>query len=310
MLDEKKKIVVLSGPTASGKTALAIELAASYGAEIVSADSIQIYRHMNIGSAKPTDDEKARIYHHMIDIRDPDEEYSVGDYVRESRSIIESLTEKKKIPMVVGGTGLYIRGLLGGLVDIPASDPDLRAGLFREAQESGSDALFDRLKLVDAESAERIGFQNLPRIVRALEIFELTGERMSDLIRRHVFQDRPYQVVFICISPAREVLYERIDKRVESMLKTGLLEEVIKLRGMGYSSTLKSMQSLGYRHAAMILDGVAEFEEATGLMKRDTRRYAKRQLTWFRSEPDAKWFDPCNFSAIEVCIENFLGQQS
>lgn len=307
-MSNRKKIIILAGPTASGKTSLALRLATLFDGEIVSADSIQIYRHMDIGSAKPTPNEKARIYHHMIDIRDPNDEYSVGDYVRESRSVVESLINKKRIPFVVGGTGLYIRGLMGGLVDLPPSDPDLRARLLKQAHESGNDTLFDALKKVDIESANRIGAHNLPRIVRALEIFGLTGERMSDLVDRHVFQDRPYDAFFICISPKREVLYERIDNRVENMLKTGLLSEVINLRKMGYSSNLKSMQSLGYRHAAMILDEKSGFDEAVSLMKRDTRHYAKRQLTWFRSEPDAKWFDPCNFSAIETCIENFLSQ--
>lgn len=305
----KNKIIVLAGPTASGKTALAIRLAGLFRGEIVSADSIQIYRGMDIGSAKPTEDEKARIYHHMIDIRDPNEDYSVGDYVREARSVIETLIAKGVLPFVAGGTGLYIRGLLGGMVDLPPSDPVLRAALFEEIQKSGQSALYDKLYRIDHESALRIGAHNASRIVRALEIFELTGKRMSDLIHEHVFSDRPYDALFLCITPVREVLYERIDNRVENMLNTGLLQEVTNLRSMGYSSGLKSMQSLGYRHAAMILDGEADAGEAARLMKRDTRHYAKRQLTWFRSESDAKWFDPFNISTIEVCIENFLGQE-
>ena len=305
----KKKIVVLAGPTASGKTTLGIRLATLFQGEIVSADSIQIYRGMDIGSAKPTQDEKAGIYHHMIDIRDPDEDYSVGDYVREARSIIETLAAKGVVPFVVGGTGLYIRGLLGGLVELPASDPDVRAELFRQVRESGLGALYDRLIRVDHESALRIGEHNASRIVRALEIFELTGRRMSELIDEHVFRDRPYDALFLCISPPRELLYERIDNRVENMINTGLLQEVANLRSMGYGSGLKSMQSLGYRHAGMILDKEADSEEATRLMKRDTRHYAKRQLTWFRSETDANWFDPFNISDIEIFVENFLGQQ-
>lgn len=309
MSNRKKKIVVVAGPTASGKTSLGIRLATLFEGEIVSADSIQIYRGMDIGSAKPTRDEKARIYHHMIDIRDPDEDYSVGDYVREARSVVETLFAKGRIPFVVGGTGLYIRGLLGGMVDLPAADPDLRAELFRQMSESGQSALYERLARVDYASALRIGAHNASRIIRALEIFELTGRRMSELIDEHIFRDRPYEALFLCITPAREVLYERIDNRVENMLNTGLLQEVANLRSMGYGSGLKSMQSLGYRHAGMILDGEADAEEGARLMKRDTRHYAKRQLTWFRSEADAKWFDPFNISAIEVFVENFLGQQ-
>ncbi len=308
MPNHKKKIVIVAGPTASGKTSLAIRLATLFHGEIVSADSIQIYRSMDIGSAKPAEAEKARIYHHMIDIRDPDEDYSVGDYVREARSVIERIIKKGTLPFVVGGTGLYIRGLLGGLVDLPPSDPDLRAELFRQLQESGPSALYERLNRLDSESALRIGAHNASRIVRALEILELTGRRMSELIDEHVFRERPYDALFVCIAPTREVLYERIDNRVENMINTGLLQEVTNLRSMGYGSELKSMQSLGYRHAAMILDGKADAEEAVRLMKRDTRHYAKRQLTWFRSESDAKWFDPFNISAIEVFVENFLGQ--
>lgn len=305
----KNKIIVLAGPTASGKTALAIRLATLFNGEIVSADSIQIYRGMDIGSAKPTEAEKARIYHHMIDIRDPNEDYSVGDYVKEARSVIESMVAKGTVPFVVGGTGLYIRGLLGGMLDLPPSDPVVRAALLKEIQEYGQSALYEKLDRIDHESAVRIGAHNTSRMVRALEIFELTGKKMSDLVDEHVFSDRPYDALFLCITPDREVLYERIDNRVENMLNTGLLQEVTNLRSMGYSSGLKSMQSLGYRHAAMILDGEADAEEAARLMKRDTRHYAKRQLTWFRSESDAKWFDPFNISNIEVCIENFLGQQ-
>lgn len=309
MSETKNKVIIIAGPTASGKTSLAIRLALSIGAEIVSADSIQIYRYMDIGSAKPTENEKTLVPHHMIDIRDPDEDYSVGDFVRESRAVIDLLIKKNRIPLVVGGTGLYIRGLLGGLVDLPASDKVLRERLLKIAEEGGPDALHAMLEDVDQASAARIGSQNVSRLARALEVFELTGKRMSDLINGHVFSDRPYDSLFICISPNREVLYERIDKRVENMLNTGLIEEVINLRKQGYGSDLKSMQSLGYRHASMILDEEADLREASALMKRDTRRYAKRQLTWFRSESRVEWFDPLNISAIEICIENFLSHR-
>ncbi len=309
MSETKNKIIIIAGPTASGKTSLAIRLALGIGAEIVSADSIQIYRYMDIGSAKPTENEKTLVPHHMIDIRDPDEDYSVGDFVRESRAVIDLLIKKNRIPLVVGGTGLYIRGLLGGLVDLPASDKVLRERLLKIAEEGGPDALHAMLEDVDQASAARIGSQNVSRLARALEVFELTGKRMSDLINGHVFSDRPYDSLFICISPNREVLYERIDKRVENMLNTGLIEEVINLREQGYGSDLKSMQSLGYRHASMILDAEADLRQASALMKRDTRRYAKRQLTWFRSESRVEWFDPLNISAIEICIENFLSHR-
>lgn len=308
-MSERQRIIVLAGPTASGKTTVGVELASRFSAEIVSADSIQIYRLMDIGSAKPTEEEKARVSHHMIDIRDPDEDYSVGDYVRESRATIDCLTKKNKIIFVVGGTGLYIRGLLGGLIDLPSSDKALRLKLFGIERDKGSEALFGMLEKVDSLSAARIGPKNVARIVRALEVFELSGRRMSELIDEHYFKDRPYDALQICLALPREDLYERIDKRVENMLNTGLLEEVESLRNRGYGRELKSMQSLGYRHAAMILDGEADLNEAVRLMKRDTRHYAKRQLTWFRSDPCFKWFDPFNISAIEVFIENFLSRE-
>ncbi|MGD9818174.1 MAG: tRNA (adenosine(37)-N6)-dimethylallyltransferase MiaA [Desulfomonilaceae bacterium] len=305
----KSKIVVLSGPTASGKTSLGIRLAQLYNGEIVSADSIQIYRYMDIGSAKPSTEEQCLVRHHMIDIRDPDEEYSVGSYVQEARSLVDSLIKKNKIPFIVGGTGLYIRGLLGGLIDLPLPDQTLRSKLKKIHEKQGLDVLFNRLKNVDIVSAERIGSRNANRIIRALEVYELTGKLMSDLTNRHLFRDNPYDTLFVCIAPKREVLYERIDKRVDNMLETGLLGEVIGLRNRGYTRELKSMQSLGYRHAAMILDGETDLSEAARQMKRDTRHYAKRQLTWFRSESNVTWFDPCNISAIEVFVENFLSRE-
>ncbi|MBI5570786.1 MAG: tRNA (adenosine(37)-N6)-dimethylallyltransferase MiaA [Desulfomonile tiedjei] len=307
MKDRPPKIVVLAGPTASGKTEIGIRLAEAINAEIVSADSIQLYRYMDVGSAKPSPEERARIRHHMIDIRNPDEDFSAGDYVREARQCIRNILERGKLPLVVGGTGLYIRCLLGGILELPPSQPALRRKYLEEEEKGGPGTLFGKLAELDPPSAVRTGPENISRIVRAFEVMELTGKRMSELMLNHSFQDQPYRYLFLCLSPSRDKLYERIDVRVDSMIKGGLLDEVAMLQRRGYSRDLKPMQSLGYRHAAMILAGETTVEEAIRLMKRDTRRYAKRQGTWFRSEPEVLLCDPDEIDGIGLKIDDFLG---
>ena len=307
MPTDKPKIVIVAGPTASGKTEIGLRLAEKSRGEIVSADSVQIYRRMDIGSAKPTAAERARAVHHMIDIRDPDEDFSAGDYVREARECIEEIIGRGNLPIIVGGTGLYIRCLIGGMVDSSKSDGQLRQELLEEAERKGSEALFKRLVEVDPETARHIPAGNVYRIVRALEVFELTGRKMSDLQQEHAFQDRPYGYIFFGLAPARSCLYEQIDQRVDNMIKSGLVEEVTRLQKLGYSADLKSMRSLGYRHMGMALAGAMHVDEAIRLMKRDTRRYAKRQLTWFRSEPDIVWCDPDEIKRIQFMVDDFLG---
>jgi tRNA dimethylallyltransferase len=306
-MQEKPKIVVLAGPTASGKTAVGIKLAQMYNGEIVSADSIQVYRHMDVGSAKPTPEEMALVRHHMIDIRDPDEEFTAGDYVREARECIKNIVARGKNPLVVGGTGLYIRCLLGGIVELPPAQPSMRARLLQEERTGGAGTLFATLKKVDTETALRIDPHNLPRVIRALEVFLVTGKPLSMLVREHSFDDRPYRWLFICLAPERSLLYERIDKRVDCMIKGGLIEEVVRLSERGYSRDLKSMQALGYRHACMVVAREMDREDAVRLMKRDTRRYAKRQLTWFRAEPEVLWCDPEEIEGIGLNVGDFLG---
>jgi len=299
------KILVIAGPTASGKTGLGIQLAERVSGEIVSADSIQIYRYMDIGSAKPTAEERERVAHHMIDVRDPDEEFSVGDYVREAREAIDKILEMGRVPLVVGGTGLYIRSLLGGIADLPPAQPALRRRMLRE-EAACKGTLFDRLMQIDPTTARRTSSANIPRIIRALEVFEVTGKTMSQVQEEHSFLDRPYQHIFICLSLNRKLLYERIDKRVDSMIEGGLMEEVVSLQERGYSPNLNSMQSLGYRHVNMVLSGQIEKQQAIRLMKRDTRHYAKRQLTWFRSEPEVLCFDHEEIAGIGLMVDNFL----
>lgn len=281
-------------------------LAKEFRGEIVSADSVQIYRYLDIGSAKPTPAEQARVGHHMIDIRYPDEEFSAGDYVREARRAIDSILEKGGLPLVVGGTGLYIRVVLGGIVDLPGVVHELRQRLLEEEGTRGKGTLFGRLTVVDPETARTTGPHNLARIVRALEVFEISGKKLSEMRKEHGLGDRPYRPLFICCAPQRQVLYERIDNRVDSMIKGGLFDEVRGLYERGYARELKSLQSLGYRHAGLVLAGDTDRDEAIRLMKRDTRRYAKRQFTWFRSEPDVTWFDPAETAKIEFAVAHFL----
>jgi tRNA dimethylallyltransferase len=306
MPKNKPKIVIVAGPTASGKTEIGIKLAERFGGEIVSADSVQVYRGMDIGSAKPTAAERARAVHHMIDIRDPDEDFSAGDYVREARKCIDKIIGRERVPIIVGGTGLYIRCLIGGMLDSSKAETQLRLRLLEE-EEKERGALSKRLVEIDPETARHIPAGNIYRIVRALEVFELTGRKMSDLQEEHAFQDRPYDYIFFGLAPARSRLYEQIDQRVENMIKSGLVEEVARLQELGYAADLKSMSSLGYRHIGMALAGSMDVDEAIRLMKRDTRRYAKRQLTWFRSEPDIVWCDPDEIKRIQLMVDDFLG---
>jgi tRNA dimethylallyltransferase len=308
MEHDKPNIIVIAGPTASGKTAISIQVAEQIGGEIVSADSIQIYRYMDIGSAKPSPEEQSRVAHHLIDIRDPDEDFSAGDYVRCARECIRSVSDRGRIPLVVGGTGLYIRLLLGGIADIPPAQPAIRERLRAEEAQRGRGALFQRLAEVDPEAAAITPEGNLARIIRGLEVFESTGKRISEIQKEHAFRDRPYHHLFLCLDPVKEVLYERIENRVDNMIEGGLLEEVAALYERGYGRELKSMQSLGYRHVGMILAGEMDLHEAVALMKKDTRRYAKRQFTWFRSEPEVLWIGPDRITKIGAMVDNFLGR--
>ncbi len=302
----RPKVVIVAGPTASGKTSVALELARRSRVAIVSADSIQIYRFLDIGSAKPTILERQRVPHYMVDIKYPDEEYSAGDYVREARTIIAKIVEKSMVPLVVGGTGLYIRLLRGGIADLPKSDLTLRSRLWETERKEGIETLYSKLESVDPVSAKTIGPFNFVRILRALEVFELTGKPISEFHKEHALKDCPYDILYVGLNPEREKLYRSINDRVDSMMDGGLLDEVKDLYDRGYSRKLKSLQSLGYRHAGMVLAGELDISEATLLMKRDTRHYAKRQLTWFRSEPDVRWFDPQEISTIGVEVDNFL----
>lgn len=304
--DHTKKLIIITGPTASGKSSLAVDLALHFGGEIVNADSMQVYRRMDVGTAKLTMAERRGIPHHLIDVVDPDEAFNAGIYRDLSLAAIEQIQSRRKVCFVVGGTGLYIRTLLGGLIHCPPSDPSLREALRREVETRGPAYLHRRLEGLDPESARRIHPHDKLRIMRALEIFELTKKPLSELAQRHGFRNRSFQPLKFCLQWGREDLYHRIDERCRLMIDNGLAQETSALLESGYSADLKPMKSLGYRHMVKYLEGSWGMDETIGRLQRDTRRYAKRQLTWFRADPQLAWTDPGKMEEMVVRIESFL----
>ena len=286
-----KPILIIAGPTAVGKTDASILLAKEWGAEIVSADSMQIYRGMDIGTAKPTPEQRKQVYHHLIDVADPGQPYSVGDYYRDARAAIEAIRSAGSVPVVAGGTGLYIRALMKGLFHGPPASIELRDRLLRQEAKGGEGTLYQELSRLDPEAAVKIHPNDLRRTVRALEVFHLKDRKISDLQQEHAFQDRPFSFRLVFIVRGRRELYRRIEARVDQMLAQGLEQEVRGLRERGYDADLPSMQGLGYKHFMDHFAGRTGLQETIDLLKRDTRRLAKRQFTWFRREPEAHWVD-------------------
>lgn len=306
MIDNKPKIIVITGPTASGKSSLAIDLAQFFQGEIVNADSMQVYCGMNIGTAKPSLDKRRGIPHHLIDVVQPDEEFNASIYRALAVPILKKVTGEQRACFVVGGTGLYIKTLLGGLLECPPSEPALREKLYIECKEHGSSFLHDRLKLLDPEYAWNIHPNDKTRVVRALEIIHLSNQPLSLMIRKHGFRQRTFKALKICLQMNREQLYHRINDRSLSMINEGLIEETQNLLTNGYSPDLKAMKSLGYRHAVRFLDKVWDLEETIRQLQADTRRYAKRQLTWFRADPEMVWVEPGDRSSIKEMINTFI----
>jgi tRNA dimethylallyltransferase len=305
----KPKVVVICGPTALGKTSAAIQLAEMFDGEIVGADSMQIYRHMDIGTAKPTPKEQARVKHHMIDIIDPDEWFDARQYAAMARETIEKLYHKNKIPFVVGGTGFYIKALVNGLFNIEAAGKKIRNDLKEEAEIRGIAHLYARLCRQDPEATKKIHPNDTYRIIRALEVHAMTGKTLSGFHKVHGFKDRPFVVLKIGLHIHREILYDRINKRVDVMIDSGLVDEVKGLLAMGCSPESKSMQSIGYRHIVDFIKGDHSWEETIRTLKRDTRRYAKRQLTWFRADPEVIWKSPDALQDIKDLINKFLQKE-
>ncbi|MBC8421179.1 MAG: tRNA (adenosine(37)-N6)-dimethylallyltransferase MiaA [Proteobacteria bacterium] len=306
--DRRPKIIVIAGPTASGKTAFAVDLALSLSGEIVNADSMQVYRGMDIGTAKPTREEQKGIPHYLLNIVNPDEVFNAAIYRRMALPIVNDICSRGKVCLVVGGTGLYIRGLLGGLMKSPPSDPELREKLNMECDIHGTVKLHEELKRLDPECAEGIHPNDRVRLIRALEIIRISKHRSSDLMKRHGFSERSLNALKICLNVDREELYRRIDRRSVMMAEKGLMEETRNLMNKGYSANLKPMKAIGYRHMVRYLQGECSLEETIGSLKRDTRKYAKRQLTWFRAEPDVLWVDPDNINMVLNRISLFLAK--
>jgi tRNA dimethylallyltransferase len=303
---KKPKVIVICGPTGIGKTAVGIQLAEKLGGEIISADSMQIYRYMDIGTAKPTADEQNRILHHMIDIVDPDEDFDAVRFAKMAREKVMQSHQRGVMPFVVGGTGLYIKALLQGLFQSNPADPKIRERLRQEAAENGSGSLYDRLQQVDPDTADRLHPNDSYRIVRALETIESTGRSISEHQQDHGFADEPFNALKICLQMDRQTLYGRIDQRVDMMIVAGFVGEIEKLLGMGYCADLKSMQSIGYRHIVDFIEGRLSRDECVRTLKRDTRRFAKRQFTWFGADQQIKWYEPDQLDEIVELVEGFL----
>ncbi|MCR4434359.1 MAG: tRNA (adenosine(37)-N6)-dimethylallyltransferase MiaA [Eubacteriales bacterium] len=296
-----ENVIVIIGPTASGKTGLSIELAKRINGEIVSADSMQVYKFMDIGTAKPDAEEMDGIPHHLISVVYPDEEFSVARYKELALNSIEQILKKGKVPIVVGGTGLYINSLIYNInFSETISDWELRERLKREAEEKGNAYLHDRLRRVDREAADRIHVNDLKRIIRALEVFEYTKKPMSSHQEASRLIPPKYGFKIIGLTMERSLLYDRINKRVDRMMEKGLLEEVKNLKRMGYHKSTVAMQGLGYKEILYYLKGIATMDEAVFLIKRDTRHYAKRQLTWFKRIENVTWFNVGEIAQEEI----------
>lgn len=305
---EKPKIVIICGPTGIGKTAVAVDLAQHFSGQIIGADSMQVYKYMDIGTAKPTAEEQNRVDHHMIDIVEPDETFDAARYAGLARAKIFALNRQNITPFVVGGTGLYIKALLYGLFNAAVSDPDVRRRLKEEAAVHGSEYLHARLCRLDPESARRLHTHDTYRILRALEVVETTGKPISRHHQEHGFLEQPFRSLKIGLNMDRAILYEGIDARVDAMISAGFVEEVRNLLARGYAGDLKSMQSIGYRHMIDYIEGRLSWEECMRTLKRDHRRYAKRQLTWFGADPEIIWKEPRQMNAIRIIIEKFTGE--
>lgn len=292
----REKVVVIIGPTSVGKTQLSIELAKTFNGEIISGDSMQIYRSMDIGTAKVTRAEMEEIPHYLLDIKDPSDSYSTAEYQVNVRRLIKEITERGKLPIIVGGTGLYIQSVVYDYhFSEKSSSSSLREQLEQEAKANGIEVLFERLRVIDPISAEKIHPNNERRVIRALEVYITTGKTMSEYIEEQDLGDFIYDVALIGLTMDREALYDRINRRVDKMMENGLLEEVKSLYDAGLRD-VQSIQAIGYKELYHYFDETMTLEEAVDLLKRNSRRYAKRQLTWFRNKMDVTWFDMTNES--------------
>lgn len=303
----KKPLIILTGPTAVGKTKLSIALAKAVNGEIISADSMQVYQYMDIGSAKIKKEEMQGVPHYLIDVLKPEEEFHVVRFQEMAKQAMEEIYAKGKIPILTGGTGFYIQAVVK---DIDFSEntekSEVRSRLEQLAKDKGSEYLHQKLLEVDPDSAQKIHANNVKRVIRALEYYELTGEKISLHNEREAAKESPYCYAYFVLNDLREKLYQRIDARVDEMLKEGLVQEVEKLSRMGYTRNMVSMQGLGYKEILAYLEGECSLEEAVYILKRDTRHFAKRQITWFKREPDLIWVNKPEFGYEDEKILNYM----
>lgn len=296
-------ILVIAGPTASGKTALAVEVAKRFGAELIGADSMQVYRGMDIGTAKPSAEELSGVPHHLIDVADPNEPFDAARYIEEADRAVADIRERGKKAILVGGTGLYIRTFLRGLHQGPPPETEIRERILERAEREGWPSLHLELAKVDPVAAKRLNPNDGVRIVRALEVFEGSGVPISKWQAEHRFQDSRYPALLLGIELPRKQLYQRIDERVDKMIAAGLVDEVNGLIARGFGPDLKPMQGLGYRQICSHLAGECSLVEASEKIKVETRRFAKRQLTWFRKEKEISWQPPDPARATRMAEE-------
>lgn len=304
---EKMNLVAIVGPTAVGKTSLAIQLAQELKGEIVSADSMQIYKYMDIGTAKPTVEERQGIPHYMMDIIEPDESFNAALYQQGAKKAIKTIYDNNKLPILVGGSGLYVNSIVYPLDFTTATeDHELRDSLYRLVQEKGNFYLHQKLSEIDPPTGKRVHPNDIKRIVRAIEIYHLTGKPMSEHRQNLQRADIPYNLTMIGLKMDRNKLYDKINARVDHMIDLGLVDEVRSLQDMGYTKDLISMQGLGYKEIIAYLEGDFTLEEAIDILKRDTRRFAKRQFTWFKKDKRIHWINVENFDYKDDLCEYII----
>ncbi|MGC1403624.1 MAG: tRNA (adenosine(37)-N6)-dimethylallyltransferase MiaA [Thermodesulfobacteriota bacterium] len=308
MNPDRPRLVIITGPTAVGKSGLGHGLAREMGGEIINADSMQIYRSMDIGTAKPAPAERREVLYHLIDIIHPDQPFDASEFRIRAQAVIQELHLRQVPIFVIGGTGLYLRVLQRGLFSCPKPKAEIREKWKKNSLVYGPQFLWETLRAQDPLSAARIHHRDTYRLIRALEVLELTGCPISDWQQWGQEGEPDYEILWIGLTLDRQVLYQRINQRAEKMIAQGFLEEVRGLLHLGYSPELKSMKSLGYRHLAKVLQGDLELPEALDLLKRDTRRYAKRQLTWLSGETNLNWFSPLEFDKIHSKVFEFLNR--
>ena len=303
----KEPLIVLTGPTASGKTALSIELAKAIGGEIISADSMQVYRQMDIGTAKIRPEEMEGIPHYLVDVLEPDDPFNVVVFQQMAKAAMKKIRENGHIPIIVGGTGFYIQAILNDIDFKENEDDGYRSHLeAMAASDGGPERLYEMLKEVDSESTEKIHCHNTKRVIRALEYFHQTGQKISEHNEQESRKESPYNFAYFVLNRPREVLYERIDQRVDQMMEEGLVQEVRRLKDRGYDRSLVSMQGLGYKEILAYFDGELSLEEAVYILKRDTRHFAKRQLTWFKRERDVLWLDQSKYDSRGAILADMI----